>query len=143
MKTSAHTLRDDLTPAFLSYAFLGLGQLLFSFLLSGWAVLLIAAPALLSALLARAHKGRSFQQANAFARGEAQALGVMRRRRTHQMIVCAVLMGLTAYISPASAAGAAMALALASTLCYGLAGAFAMSDDSESAPILRGQDKSA
>lgn len=139
MKSSAHSLRDDLTPAFLSYVFLGLAQVLFSFLLSGWAVALIAAPAVVSALMARAHKGRSFQQANAMARGSAEAQSLFTRRRTHLMVICATLMGLTAYIAPITP-GPGMALALASTVCYALAAGFAMMDTSESSP-LSGPDK--
>lgn len=134
MKSSANTLRDDLTPAFLSYVFLGLAQVVFSFLLSGWLVALVAAPALVSALMARAHKGRSFQQASAHARGAVDAQPLLAQRRFHLMAMCAILMGLTAYIAPITP-GPGMAIAFASTLCYAIAAAFASMDRSESHPL--------
>lgn len=127
-------LQSQFGWAALSYLFIGFGQIFFSALLSGGMAFLFVLLACVSAMLTRLHKGKTYQEINS---ARAPGTSPPWRRRSEQMVSCAVLTAISA-ATAAQASGPASALGLASCVCFALAGSFAMNDTSESAAPSKG-----
>lgn len=127
MKSSFDNFHAQFGSASLSCLFIGLGQVLFALLLQSGMSFLFILLAAMSLFMFRLYKGKTYQDVVNLRPVEQR---VPWRRRSEQMLTCGILTFMTALIS-AQAPAPVSIVGLASCLCFALAGAFAMNDDSE------------
>lgn len=130
MNSFFQRLHADFGWASLSYLFIGFGQIFFSAILEGGMAALFIFLAFISAMMTRLYKGKTYQEIVNARPGHAMPW----RRRTEQMVSCGVLMAVAA-LTGSSVEAPLSGFALASAVCFALAGSFAMNDTSETEPV--------